>query len=135
MKLSQRRMTFAAVPASRTSNPAPLGNSTLSPGSTPPGSVPTAVTIPVRAPGLGACGDDQAVAGLSLVVTRLDDDVVVEQFEGHNRSLCLLEHESRIDPEDVNRRRAKPDRRTHGHGNRGTSGSSGSSCPRKIRAT
>src|SRR3954453_12960334 len=41
-------MTRTALPASRTSQPASLGNSTLSPGSTPVTSLPTAVSTPVR---------------------------------------------------------------------------------------
>src|SRR3954454_17956475 len=45
---SPRRMTRTALPAMRTSEPAALGNSTLSPGSTPFTSLPTAVRTPVR---------------------------------------------------------------------------------------
>jgi hypothetical protein len=47
---------------------------------------------PRQSAGLGARGTDQPVAGLGLVVARLDDDEVVERLEGHERSLRFLDH-------------------------------------------
>ena len=74
-------MTFAAVPASRTSKPASAGNSTLSPGLSPSASAPTEITIPKLQSALRARGQNQPGPCLGLLVGGLDHDVVVERLQ------------------------------------------------------
>ena len=76
-----RRSTLTATPPSLTSKPASFGKSTLSPGSMPCASSPTAVTTPNRASAPALCGMIRPVAGLDVLVDRLDDQMVVERLE------------------------------------------------------
>ena len=78
---SRRFRTLQATPPRRTSKPAPLGKSTLSPGSIPCASVPTAVTMPVRLSASVLWGMISPVLRLDVLVQRLDDQVVVERLE------------------------------------------------------
>jgi hypothetical protein len=47
---------------------------------------------PGAAAGRVACGDDEAAAGLRLLVARLDDDIIVERFERDVYALGLVQN-------------------------------------------
>ena len=78
---SPRRITFTAVPASRTSKPAVVGEQHLVARLDPAGVGADGDDDPRSGSCLSAGRDDQPVARLGLVVARLDDHVVVERLE------------------------------------------------------